>query len=89
MNSPMALFLNGGEQARLMLGDQGIDDLVEAPPLQHKVEAVQREADAVIGDASLREIVGADALASGRRCRPGCLRVCDALGFDASSRSSS
>ena len=61
-NSPMALFLDGGEQARLMLGDQGIDDLVEAAPLQHQIEAVQREADAVIGDAPLRKIIGADAL---------------------------
>ena len=58
----MAFFLDGREQARLMLGDQGIDNLVEAPPLQHKVEAVQRKADAVIGDAPLREIIGADAL---------------------------
>ena len=40
MNSPMALFLDGGEQARLMLGDQRIDDLVEAAPLQHHIEAV-------------------------------------------------
>ena len=45
-----------------MLGGERIDDLVEASPFQHKVEAVQGKANAVIGDAPLWKIIGADAL---------------------------
>ena len=46
----------------LIVGDQGVDQLVERRAFQHLVELVQGEADAVVGDAPLREIVGADAL---------------------------
>src|SRR5215831_7837708 len=54
--------LHGRELTRLMLGDQSIDQFVERGAFQHLLELVQRQADAVIGDPPLREIVGADAL---------------------------
>ena len=51
-----------GELARLVLGDQHVDDFVECPAGQHLVELVKREVYAVVGDAALRKVVGADAL---------------------------
>src|SRR5262245_5636906 len=50
-----------GQQPRLVIGDQRVDDLVELAQ-HHAIELVERQVDAVIGDAPLREIVGADAL---------------------------
>ena len=48
--------------------DERLDDDVEVAV--HDVgEVVDGQADAVVGDAVLREVVGADLLASGRRCR--------------------
>ena len=43
-----------------MLGHQGVDQLVERT-VHDLIDFVQREVDAVIGDASLGEVVGADA----------------------------
>src|SRR5262249_49217645 len=60
--SGVSRLLHGCELARVMLGDQSIDQLVERGAFQHLVELVQRQADAVIGDPPLGEIVGADAL---------------------------
>ena len=40
---------------------QGADELIEVA-VHHIGQLVQRQIDAVIGDASLRKIVGADAL---------------------------
>ena len=51
-----------GEPGRLVLGDQRLDDLVERLARDHLVELVEGQVDAVVGDAVLREIVGADAL---------------------------
>src|SRR5689334_6422930 len=48
--------------ARLMFCNQSIYQLVERRAFQYFVELVQRQADAMVGDAPLREIVGADAL---------------------------
>ncbi len=48
--------------ARLVVGDQRVDQLVERRTLQHRIELVQRHVDAMVGDAPLREVVGADAL---------------------------
>jgi hypothetical protein len=45
----------------LILVDQRLDDGIEIP-FQNVAELVEREVDAVIGDAPLREVVGADAL---------------------------
>ncbi len=45
------------------MGDQRIDDGLQAA-FHDQVELVQREADAVIGEAVLREVVGADLLAA-------------------------
>ena len=44
-----------------MLGHQRIDDFVQCLALNDLRKLVQREIDAVIGDAPLREIVGPDA----------------------------
>src|SRR5690606_36223633 len=46
---------------RLVLVHQRIDDFIEFA-LHNLFELVERQVDAVIGDAALREIVGADAL---------------------------
>ena len=58
----MTLLLHGGKLARLMLGDQRIDQLIERFAFEHQIKLVQRQPDAVVGDAPLREIIGADAL---------------------------
>ena len=44
-----------------MLGDEGIDDLVQRLALDHLGQFVERQVDAMIGDSALRKIVGADA----------------------------
>ena len=53
----------GRQSRRLVLGGQRVDELVQ---LAHHdpVDLVQRQIDAVVGHAALREIVGADALAA-------------------------
>src|SRR5260370_29052843 len=43
-------------------GGERVDDLVERFARHHLVDLVERQVDAVVGDATLREIVGADAL---------------------------
>src|SRR4051812_18517987 len=45
----------------LVLGER-VDQLVELAVAEHPVELVQRQADAVVGDAVLLEVVGADLL---------------------------
>src|SRR5438132_4087800 len=60
--SRIGVLIHGCQLARLVLGDERVDQLVERGALEHLLELVQREADAMIGDAPLREIVGADAL---------------------------
>ena len=52
-----------GEAAGLLVGDEGVADLVELAG-QHPVELVEREPDAVVGDPVLLEVVGADLLAA-------------------------
>ena len=52
----------GRQQLGLMLGDQRVDDLAQRFAFHHLGQIVERQIDAVIGDAALREIVGADAL---------------------------
>ena len=37
----MAMLLHLGKQARLMLGDQRIDDLIQRRPLEHQIELMQ------------------------------------------------
>ena len=51
-----------GQQLRLALGGQRVDDLVEPVALHDPVERIEGEVDAVVGHPPLREIVGADAL---------------------------
>src|SRR5581483_11864444 len=46
----------------LLGGGESVDQLVEVA-LHHRRQPVQGEADPVVGDARLREVVGADALA--------------------------
>src|ERR1051325_599826 len=46
-----------GEQLRRVVGDQRVDHLVELAH-HHPVELVEREVDAMVGDAPLREIIG-------------------------------
>src|SRR3990170_73925 len=50
-----------GEQLRLVIGDQRVDDLVEFAH-HHPVELVERQIDAMVGDAALREVISADPL---------------------------
>src|SRR6185295_10670049 len=46
----------------LVIGYQGIDQLIQGDTLENIIELVQRQADTMVGDPPLREIVGADAL---------------------------
>ena len=62
IGSSTGMALHGRELARLMIGDERVDQLVERRALEHRVELVQRQVDAMIGDAPLRKVVGADAL---------------------------
>src|SRR5262245_14769101 len=57
---PSRLF--GGEQRRLMLGHQRVDDLAQRLAGDHLRQLVEREVDAVVAHPPLGEIVGADAL---------------------------
>src|SRR5262245_30055659 len=50
-----------GELLGLVLGGERVEDLVQLA-VHDAVDLVEREVDAVIGDAALREVVGADAL---------------------------
>ena len=52
----------GRQQLGLMVGDQRVDDLAQRLALHHLRQVVERQVDAVVGDAALREVVGADAL---------------------------
>ena len=54
----------GGELGGLMLGGQRIDQFAQGFAGHHLRQLIKRQVDAVIGDAVLREIVGADALAA-------------------------
>src|SRR5664280_2829623 len=47
----------------LVVGDQGIEDGIHFA-LHHEIELMERQADAVIADAILREVIGADFLAA-------------------------
>src|SRR5207249_6965356 len=51
------------ELFRLVVGDETVDDLVELA-VQDLLQAVDRQADAVIGDPALLEVVGPDLLAA-------------------------
>ncbi len=61
----------GRQQLGLMLGDQRVDDLAQRLALHHLGQIVERQIDAVVGDAALREIVGADALGAVAASRSG------------------
>src|SRR5437764_1172652 len=50
-----------GELLGLLLGGERVDEVVELA-VHDAVDLVQGEIDAVVGDAALREVVGADAL---------------------------
>src|SRR5262249_31583824 len=56
------ILVHGGELARLLLGDQCVDEIVEGAALEDLLELMQGQPDAMVGDAALGEIVGADAL---------------------------
>src|SRR6476469_1880871 len=51
----------GGELGGLMLGGERVDDLAQRLALHDLRQLVEGEIDAMLGDAALREIVGADA----------------------------
>ncbi len=46
----------------LALGDQLIDDLLESGAFHDAIDIVQRQIDAMIGNAALRKVIGPDAL---------------------------
>ena len=52
----------GRQQFGLVFGHQRVDDLVQGLAFHHLRQLVQRQIDAVIGDAALRKVIGADAL---------------------------
>src|SRR4051812_39999240 len=52
---------SAAELAALLVGGQRVGEGVQ-PALEHRVEVVLRELDAVVGDAALAEVVGADLL---------------------------
>ena len=51
----------GRQQFGLMFGHQCVDHIGERLAFHHLRQFVERQVDAVIGDATLREIIGADA----------------------------
>src|ERR1700688_5027675 len=51
------------QPSRLVLVGQRLDEQVEIA-VEHALELMQREVDAVVGDARLRKVVGADLLAA-------------------------
>src|SRR5699024_6022789 len=67
-----------GQAAGLFVVDEGVADFVEFT-VEELVEAVDREADAVIGDPVLFEVVGADLF--GASARPGLITARFGLGF--------
>src|ERR1700733_10950964 len=50
-----------GQQLRLVLGGERAGEVAEVA-VHDRVDLVQREVDAVVGHAALREVVGADAV---------------------------
>ena len=68
---PVGSRVSSAPLARALVGAvaHAVEQLVEVA-LQDVVELVQRDARAVIGDAGLREVVGADLLAAVARARP-------------------
>src|SRR5262245_61431337 len=48
--------------ARLVVGDERVDQLVERGAVQHLVKLVHGEVDAMVGHPPLRKVVGADTL---------------------------
>src|SRR5215813_6463322 len=60
--SDAGIFINRCELRCLLIRHQRVDQLIERCSLEHLIELVQRQADAMVGDASLRKIVGANAL---------------------------
>src|SRR5262245_3322783 len=61
-SSGIADLVHGRQFARLMFCYQSIYQRIERGAFQDLIELVQRQADAMVGDAPLREIVGANAL---------------------------
>src|SRR5262249_53432266 len=57
----------------LVLGSERVDDVVELA-VHDAVDLVERQVDAVVGDAALREVVGADALRAVARADQGLAR---------------
>ena len=57
-----ALIHHLGKPLRLVFGHKSLDHLVESLAGYHLVQLVEGEVDAVVGHASLREIVGPDPL---------------------------
>src|SRR5690606_8728690 len=56
-----SIFPFRGQQPGLVIRNQRVDDFVKLA-LHYPVELVEREVDAMVGEPSLRKIVGADAL---------------------------
>jgi hypothetical protein len=65
-----SLHLQALQSIGLVGGDQVIDELVEVA-VEHAGEIVARQADAMVGDAILRKVVGADLLAAVARLHLG------------------
>src|SRR5579862_694427 len=55
----------GAELAGALIGDERVDDLVEITLAQDPVEAVERQADAVVGHPIFLEVVRPDLLRAG------------------------
>jgi hypothetical protein len=60
-----ALSLGGAQfsqHCRLMICDEGVYQLIEPVPRHYIIEIIERQIDAVIGNAPLRKVVRPDAL---------------------------
>ena len=55
------LFLGVFQLFRLIGSGKGVDDLVQIP-VHNGIDALQGQTHSVVGDPTLREVVGADAL---------------------------
>src|SRR5713101_3195163 len=67
---------SGAQRLRLLLRRQGVDKRIDFA-VQHVVELMQRQVDAMVGDAGLREVVSANSFRAVARADHRTARLCD------------
>src|SRR5438876_6195682 len=60
-SAPAFIASSGAQRLGLLFGRERVDQRIERA-VEHLVELMEREIDAMVGDARLRKVVGADAL---------------------------